>query len=130
LLELSRSPALQETVARAGVTRDHLPGTDLPPIGVGRTRLQEALVARRSRRPPGVGPLRLETFASILGAAYGSERGRRAVPSGGALFPLELYAVALEVESLERGVHHYNPFRHRLELLRAADRKEVASTLV
>src|SRR5205085_10823775 len=31
LLELSRNPALQETVARASVTRDHLPGTDLPP---------------------------------------------------------------------------------------------------
>jgi SagB-type dehydrogenase family enzyme len=42
---------------------------------------------------------------------------RRFVPSGGALYPNELY-VYLKIEDLPIGVYHYDVAHHRLELLR------------
>ncbi len=50
--------------------------------------------------------------------------------SGGALYPLELYVIALAIDGVEPSVSHYNPFRHSLELLGPVDRKSVRSTLV
>jgi SagB-type dehydrogenase family enzyme len=130
LLELQASPALQQTVARASYTRDHLPATDLPPVELGPIRLDEALIARRSRSAETVRSLSCAALGSLLGTAYRSADGRRPVPSGGALYPLELYVIALDVESVEAGVHHYNPYRHRLEGLGPIDRADVARTLV
>jgi SagB-type dehydrogenase family enzyme len=130
LLELERNAALQETVTRASYTRDHLAGTELPLPDLGRARLDDVLRERRSRTPQTRIRLSLEALASIIGAAYCSEQGRRPVPSGGALYPLELYVVALDVASLEPGVHHYNPYRHRLALMRTVEREAVAAALV
>ena len=42
---------------------------------------------------------------------------RRFVPSGGALYPNELY-VYLKIENLPAGVYHYDVAHHRLVLLR------------
>ena len=41
----------------------------------------------------------------------------RAAPSSGALFPSELYMVARRVAGLAPGLYHYDPQRHRLQLL-------------
>jgi SagB-type dehydrogenase family enzyme len=130
LLELARSPALQETVARASYTREQFVGTELPPVALGRARLSDVLLARRSRTPPDRRALSLAALASILGAAYRSGKEARSVPSAGALYPLELYLIALDVEQVEHGVHHYDPYGHRLELLHAAERAAVARALV
>jgi SagB-type dehydrogenase family enzyme len=43
----------------------------------------------------------------------------RTSPSGGGMYPLELYPVVLNVEGLEPGVYHYNAYGHYLELLRS-----------
>jgi SagB-type dehydrogenase family enzyme len=130
LLELQTNPALQQTVARAGCTRDHLRGTDLPPVALGGIGLHDALLARRSRSAETPGSLSRAALGSLVGAAYRSADGRRPVPSGGALYPLELYVIALDVAGVETGVHHYNPYRHRLENLGPVDRADVARTLV
>ena len=130
LVELGRNPALQQTVARASYTRDHLPGIELPPVALRRTRLHDVLVGRRSQTPAARLPLSRAALASLLGAAYRSCEGRRPVPSGGALYPLELYVVALDVAGVERAVHHYNPYHHRLERLCAVDRAAVGQALV
>lgn len=45
---------------------------------------------------------------------------RRFVPSGGGLYPNELY-VYLKLEDLPRGVYHYDVAHHRLLLLREGD---------
>lgn len=41
----------------------------------------------------------------------------RAAPSSGALFPSELYVLARQVQGLAQGLYHYDPSRHRLQLL-------------
>ncbi|MBT2681783.1 SagB family peptide dehydrogenase [Bacillus sp. ISL-35] len=45
---------------------------------------------------------------------------RRFAPSGGALYPNELY-VYLKINGLPDGVYHYDPSHHRLVLLRAGN---------
>ncbi|WP_067932725.1 SagB family peptide dehydrogenase [Alicyclobacillus kakegawensis] len=45
---------------------------------------------------------------------------RRFVPSGGALYPSELYTY-LKIRGLPRGVYHYDAAHHRLVLLREGD---------
>jgi SagB-type dehydrogenase family enzyme len=69
----------------------------------------------------------LEQLGSMLHAAYGvvevSELGalefaERPVPSGGGLYPLELYVIAGRVDGLAPGVYHYVPVVRLLEQLR------------
>lgn len=43
----------------------------------------------------------------------------RPVPSGGGLYPLELYVLAQRVRGLDGGVYHYVPLGHRLEVVRS-----------
>jgi SagB-type dehydrogenase family enzyme len=130
LLELGRNDALQQTVARASFARDQLPGIDLPPPALGNVPLTAVLETRRSRAPSAAATLGCATLASVLATAYASTNGRRPVPSGGALYPLELYAVALDVDRIEPGVHHYSPYRHRLARLGPVTRDDVAEALV
>jgi SagB-type dehydrogenase family enzyme len=40
------------------------------------------------------------------------------VPSGGGLYPLELYAIVLNVSGLTGGIYHYNALNHLLERIR------------
>jgi len=70
-------------------------------------------------------PLPLAHAAQLAWAAQGvtDPRGLRAAPSAGALYPLELYLVAGEVEGLEAGVYRYMPARHALERSGGGDRR-------
>jgi SagB-type dehydrogenase family enzyme len=56
-------------------------------------------------------------FDSTEQAVGSIQSSRRFVPSGGALYPSELY-VYLKIEDLPAGVYHYDVAHHRLELLR------------
>lgn len=118
-LQLLRDePVLQASVARAARPHRHRPGVDLPEPQLPETALRDVLARRRS----GFGearPLELEQLAAVLAAAHGVRAdGRRPAPSGGALYPLELYVVAAEVGGLGAGVYHYDPYRPRLAELR------------
>lgn len=135
LLALSASPALQQTVARSSRTHDHRPTVDLPPGKLPRRQFRELVVARRSGLNGKGQALALHDLAAVLQASYVARARvprvlRRPVPSGGALYPLELYVVALAINGIEPCVSHYNPFRHRLEVLGSLDRDRVRSTLV
>lgn len=45
----------------------------------------------------------------------------RSYPSGGALYPIELYALLLNVEGIEPSVVHFNPVESRLEIVAPLD---------
>jgi SagB-type dehydrogenase family enzyme len=103
-----------------------LPGPE-EPMELG---LAEAILVRTSAR--GMAPNRIgfAQLATMLYHAYGITRDNqgtafprpfRAVPSGGALYPLEIYLHTSRVEELEAGLYHYNPLRHELRLLRHGD---------
>ena len=132
---LARSPGLQQTVARASRTHNHRPGIDLARCRLPRTSLQAALARRRSASANERRPLAISDLGRLLEAGYAAERRdtgllRRPVPSGGALYPLELYVLALAVEEMEPSVLHYNPFRHRLETMGPLDPVRVGEALV
>ncbi|WP_042461352.1 SagB family peptide dehydrogenase [Neobacillus dielmonensis] len=58
----------------------------------------------------------LETSEEIASVSY-AQLYRRYVPSGGALYPNELY-VYLKLEDVPEGIYHYDVAHHRLLLLR------------
>jgi SagB-type dehydrogenase family enzyme len=84
--------------------------------------LAPALRTRRSAHEFTRRPLALQSLATLLEVGYGvTVAGRRTVPSGGALYPLELYAVAVHVDGLDAAIFHFDPPRHVLELVRHSD---------
>jgi SagB-type dehydrogenase family enzyme len=89
--------------------------------------LEDVLAARRSSREFAEKPLTLAELGALLHAAYGvtgnlepggaaSEQPVRTVPSGGALYPIEIFILARRVHGVPPGVHHYDPLASVLEL--------------
>lgn len=111
----------------------------LPPPRRPECVLWDAIEARRSRREFGPDPIGGDELAALLHAGYGvthlleSPDGSqalpfRAVPSGGALYPLELYVAALRVDGLEAGLYHFDPLLRSLEVVRIGlDADDVAA---
>jgi SagB-type dehydrogenase family enzyme len=134
--ELERDRELQLSSLRSVKRSRHVRSIRLPPPGALGTSLGDVLAARRSGRSFGPGPISLAQLATLLYAAYGRtgqlleapEDGvgpqLRTVPSGGALYPLEVYAFGWRVGSLQRGLYHFDPLRYMLELIRAGDDRE------
>ena len=95
----------------------------------GEVSLEEALYSRRCVRSYEEGPITLEQVSQLLWAACGLTIDAltgptRAYPSAGGLYPLEVFAVVGEVESLKPGIYRYDPFGHRLLLLKEGDHRE------
>src|SRR3954447_3330115 len=134
LTSLAASPELQQTTIRAARIHEHRPGVDLPAVRLPPRRFRDLLEDRCSAQPGVRTPLSLGDLATLLGVAYGvrprDRLPRRPMPSGGALYPLELYALPLAVDGLGRAAFHYHPFRHRLEALWAVAETDVADALV
>jgi SagB-type dehydrogenase family enzyme len=89
--------------------------------------LNEAISARLSCRRFTGTPLKYLELATLLKASYGIhdrifladvEFLERLVPSGGGLYPLELYLLVQNVESIEPGIYHYAVLHHTLEQIR------------
>lgn len=103
----------------------------LPPVeSKGELSLEEALKLRRSVREFRRRSLALEDLSQLLWAAQGitARGGFRTAPSAGALYPLELYVVAGDVEGLSAGVYRYQPKTRELVHVTNGDlRKPLAS---
>ncbi|OJX73041.1 SagB/ThcOx family dehydrogenase [Leifsonia sp. 71-9] len=120
---LLRSPALQQMTARAGKRFTNRPSIPLPIASMPTTALARVLQDRFSDDHFAAGTIPLPVVGGILEAGYGViDRAyglRRPVPSGGALYPLDLYVFARDIDGLSRGLYHFDPFRKLL--LRLAD---------
>jgi SagB-type dehydrogenase family enzyme len=123
-IRLAESLELQISARRAVKRHANHPVVSLPPPLEPQARLSEVLRARRSERTFRAEPITLAELATVLHSAYGitagcpDEQALRSVPSGGALYPLELYAVVARVEGVEAGLYHFDPMRRALEVLR------------
>ncbi|MCK4662274.1 MAG: SagB/ThcOx family dehydrogenase [Bacteroidales bacterium] len=97
--------------------------------------LEETLLKRRSVRDFKNKPISISDISQILWAAYGITKeienspaflrgGLKTAPSAGALYPLEIYLVAGEIEKLEKGIYKYLPEKHALKLIIKGDFRE------
>jgi SagB-type dehydrogenase family enzyme len=137
---LDASPDLQLSSMRA-VKRHGRNAIPLPAPAVLDRTLGEAIDGRRSQRAFANGPIAFDALAALLNAGYGVtgafERPDdslplplRAVPSGGALYPLDLYAAALRVGDLEPGLYHFDPLTAGLEVIQLGLTAEALAELL
>jgi SagB-type dehydrogenase family enzyme len=96
----------------------------------GDMAVERALRYRRSGRDYSRKPLDLAALSQLLWAAQGitNRVGDRTAPSAGALYPLELYVAAGEVEDLPTGVYKYRPQGHQLVEHAAGDVRSKLAT--
>jgi SagB-type dehydrogenase family enzyme len=100
----------------------------------------ETLLARSSARGFVPAAIPLDQLATILHCGYGVTRDNdggpfprpfRTVPSGGALYPLELYVHTAYAEGLSAGLYHFNPSLRCLRLLQRGDSaRQIGEALV
>jgi SagB-type dehydrogenase family enzyme len=92
--------------------------------------LSRAVVGRVTPKRIAPAPVSIEALASILFAGCGVTRANkttsflrpfRAAPSGGGLFPLELYIFTKHVPGIAAGLYHFSPPDQALRQLRAGD---------
>ena len=99
----------------------------------GKVSVEKAIKERRTIRDFKDRLLSLTHLSQLLWAAQGITDptiGRRAAPSGGALYPLDIYVLIGEngVEKMEAGVYHYLPKEHSVLPISKGDRRqEIAS---
>ncbi len=94
------------------------------PGKTGPLSVEEAISRRRSVREFGDAPVLLSEVSQLLWAAQGitGEDGfKRAAPSAGAKYPMEIFVVAGKVDDLAPGVYRYVPKTHSLEVIRRGD---------
>jgi len=93
------------------------------PDTAGRMTVEQALLLRRSVRAFMARPLSLSAISQLLWAGQGmtAPDGRRAAPSAGGLYPLEIHLVATRVEGLAQGLYRYSSSSHSLHLTAAGD---------
>ncbi len=92
----------------------------------GEVSLEETLFQRRSIREYRDSPLQLDEISQLLWAAQGitDASGGRTAPSAGALYPLEIYLVAGNVDNMEEGVYKYVPESHELITIKKGEIRE------
>jgi len=99
----------------------------------GTVSLEKTLSERRSIREYRKEPLELSEISQLLWSAQGitnKSSGKRTSPSAGALFPLEIYVVAGNVNDLEDGIYKYRTETHELILVKSGDNREDIYTKV
>lgn len=127
---LNSSRGQIETV-HARLDLPHLPGTGIPESGpASASSLSSLLQDRRSCRSFG-GQMSLEQLSHILACFRGNGElpvdkdaqlkvTLRPYPSGGALYPVDLFVACLKVSGLEEGLYLFDPVAFRLTRLPGA----------
>lgn len=117
------------------------PQVPLPtPLTIPAVSLTEAILSRTSVRNFSPRTFSLEEIATLLHYAYGITRDNqgtnlprpfRVVPSGGALYPLEIFFHCTNIEGQTPGLYHYNAAGHHIRRLREGDeRQAIAESII
>jgi SagB-type dehydrogenase family enzyme len=124
-LQLQKSAQLQLFTQRGGRPNHSRELIALPEPAPLQAELADVLATRRSAEGFGPGELAMDVLAGLLVRSYGTTdvggRPRRPTPSGGALYPIDLFVVAERVQGLAKGMYHYDPYRNGLTLAREVD---------
>jgi SagB-type dehydrogenase family enzyme len=121
LLLVSNILLAQPAAVAPVVTTIKLPEPDLN----GKISLEQAIKNRRSIRQFTAEPLKINQIGQLCWSAQGitdPNRGLRAAPSAGALYPMQLYVV------LPDGLYLYSPQSHSLEKQINGDIRPMLST--
>ena len=104
----------------------------------GKVSIEEVLSRRRSVRYYEDNPLSIDDISQLLWSAYGITKsidspaflrgGLKTAPSAGALYPLELYLIAWNIDQLKNGIYKYFPEDHSLKLVTNGDKRDELST--
>ena len=94
----------------------------------GNVSLETTIHQRRTVRSFDSKALTITQFSQLLWAAQGvTDPGgfKRAAPSAGALYPMDIYGAVGEgcVEGLHSGIYLYDPATHSLSLIQKGDRR-------
>ncbi len=106
---------------------------DLPNVQTdGKVSLEKTIKIRRTIRSFTSQQLSLEQFSQLLWAAYGitEDRGyKRAAASGGACYPMDIYALVGEegIKGMDAGIYHYEPMGHSVSLILEGDLREAVA---
>ena len=98
-----------------------------------RYSLEEAVLQRRSRRHYSKAGVSIQKLSNILYYSYGitgklekTDLLLRAVPSGGGLYPIDIYISVNRVEGLEKGIYYYDSLEHELVFVNHNDLSEIS----
>ena len=131
---LLRSETLQKIATRASKRFDDLPLISLPTPLKNDISLDDVINERKSIDGFNGGSVSLEQLSTILQKSYGlverPEGPRRPIPSGGALYPLDLFIIVNKVDSLDKGIYHFDPSRRGLVKLREYSEKEFGKIML
>ncbi len=99
----------------------------------GKVSLEKAIRQRRTIRDFRERSLSLHHLSQLLWAGQGitdPTTRKRAAPSAGALYPLDIYILVGEngVEAMEAGVYHYSPKEHSISMTLKGDRRREISS--
>lgn len=101
---------------------DPMEKINLPePDTLGRAPVEKTIQDRRSIRSFTDESLTQEEISQLMWSAQGitdEAEDLRSAPSAGATYPLEVYYID------ERGVYHYDPEEHTLELIKGGDKRD------
>jgi SagB-type dehydrogenase family enzyme len=97
-----------------------------PPKTDGTVSVELAIKQRRTKRSFSPETLNLNQLSQLLWSSQGitgNDGFKRAAPSAGALYPMDVYAVVgrSSVEHIEAGVYHYEPNGHALSSITMKD---------
>lgn len=128
LILLMAAAAMVAVPVKGGVMADGAEKIiQLPnPATDGDKSLEKTLADRRSVRNYADKALSLGQISQMLWAAQGEtdSRGFRTAPSAGALYPLEVFVAAGNVEDLSPGIYRYSPETHELVRTSEGDRRK------
>lgn len=133
---LQTTPEMHPIIARAGQRHISRPAVVLPPPQPIQRSFEEVMSARHSAEGFTDASISLQELSTLLRMVWEPREGtgpatgtqpRRAVPSAGALFPLELWVVVRHVVGLIPGLYHVEmPDAGRASLVRVGDVEEPA----